>query len=65
MNEERKKERKKQTNKQTRNKQRNKQTINVDFVPNCDVMRGGFRWSTHESKWIEEERFQATKLNRN
>ena len=56
MNEERKKERKKQTK---------KQTINVDFVPNCDVMRGGFRWSTHESKWIEEERFQATKLNRN
>jgi len=30
MNEERKKE----TNKET-----NKQTINVDFVPNCDVMR--------------------------
>jgi len=64
MKKERKKERKKETNKQ-RNKQRNKQTINVDFVPNCDVMRGGFRWSTHESKWIEEERFQATKLNRN
>jgi len=59
-------ERKKQTNKQTNKKQTKKQTtINVDFVPNCDVMRGGFRWSTHESKWIEEERFQATKLNRN
>ena len=51
--------------KEERKKQTNKQTINVDFVPNCDVMRGGFRWSTHESKWIEEERFQATKLNRN
>jgi len=40
MNEERKKE----TNKQTNKKQTKKQTtINVDFVPNCDVMRGGFR----------------------